>query len=355
LNTTVGAADEPRALAELASRWRAQGATALPGPVVDGLLAALHDAVHINHAGRDGYANTLRRTMPPGWPLAEQVAPALAALEQLSQEALTALLDAGELGSGRLQAVLSAFAAAREVLSARAPDDPHVTVEQALAARDRQLTIATHELRTPISSITLNLQLLERTARNKESLPSAAVLKLLEIPSRQLRRLAHMVDRLLDAAQVESGRLVLHREPVDLCELVHDVGRRMVELAKTHGCELGFEDCHSVHGEWDRLRLEQVFDNLLTNAIKYGGDRVRVTVQGGAQARVEVRDRGPGIPPEDRERIFEPYERLNSAAGEDGAGLGLYIVREIVRAHGGHIEVQGGPGAGTAFIVTLPI
>jgi signal transduction histidine kinase len=356
LDTTEGPVEEPRALQELAARWRHQAPAALPGGVVDGLLDALRNATHINGPGRDHYADTLRRKLPPGWPLAEQVGPALVALDGLLLETLTTLLHTGELGIGRVQAVHSAFAVAREVLGARAPDDPHVTVERALAARDRQLSIATHELRTPISSIQLNLQLLERTARAKETLPSATVLKLLDIPTRQVRRLAHMVDRLLDAAQVESDRLVLYRERVDLCALVHEVGRRLDEMARAANCRLVLDDCESVEGDWDRLRLEQVVGNLLTNAIKYGGGQVRVATSGsGGQARLQVIDQGVGIAPADRERIFEPYERLGTAAGEDGAGLGLYIVREIVRAHGGQVGVDGAPGAGTTFTVTLPI
>jgi signal transduction histidine kinase len=356
LDTTEGPVEEPRALEELGARWRQQAPAALPGGVVDGLLAALHDAAHINQPGRDSYADTLRRRLPPGWPLPEQVVPALAALDDLLLDTLTTLLRTGELGIGRLQAVHSAFAVAREVLGARPPDDPQVTVEQAIAARDRQLSIATHELRTPISSIQLNLQLLERTARAKGTLPGETVLKLLDVPTRQVRRLAHMVDRLLDAAQVESDRLVLHRERVDLCALVHEVGRRLEEMARAANCRLVLDDCESVEGDWDRLRLEQVASNLLTNAIKYGGGVVRVTTSGSdGQARLEVRDQGVGIAPADRERIFEPYERLGTAAGEDGAGLGLYIVREIVRAHGGQVAVDGSPGAGTTFTVTLPI
>lgn len=355
LNTTEGQVEEPRALEEIARRWRNQAPAALPAGVVDGLIEALGEAAHIDAAGRNGYADTLRRKLPAGWPLAEQVAPALSALDDLQFDSLSAFLREGELTVGRLHAVHCAFVVAREVLGARSPGDRYITIEQALAARDRQLSIATHELRTPISSIQLNLQLLERTARIKGTMAADAVLRLLEVPMRQLRRLAHMVDRLLDAAQVESDRLVLHRERVDLYALVHDVGRRLAEVARAADCRMVLEDCESVEGHWDRLRLEQVVSNLLTNAIKYGGGVVEVSTRGGTQAHLYVRDRGAGIAPQDRQRIFEPYERLGSAASEDGAGLGLYIVREIVHAHGGEISVDDAPGSGTTFSVTLPI
>lgn len=228
-------------------------------------------------------------------------------------------------------------------------------LQQALEARDRQLSIATHELRTPLSSVLLNLQLLERTARTRGALDHATVQRLLAVPLRQISRMTRMVDLLLDAARVESARLVLDRQPVDLCELVHDVAGRLAEMARQAGCRIELHDCRPVPGRWDRLRLEQVVHNLVTNAIKYGGGFVEILTHADREACIEVRDRGLGIGVEDRERIFQPYERLDSAAQEDGAGLGLYIVREIVQAHGGRIAVAGTRGQGSVFTVHLPL
>ncbi|MGE4241231.1 sensor histidine kinase [Ramlibacter sp.] len=229
-------------------------------------------------------------------------------------------------------------------------------LQRAIAARDRQLQIATHELRTPISTILLNLQMLEHACRDKDSIDSAVVTRLLEVPKRQLTRLVHMVDLLLDSAQVESDRLVLHRETLDLCALVHDVAARHSEMARGRGCVLDVRSCEPLFGEWDRLRMEQVVSNLVTNAIKYGGPRADLYAERTEEgARIVVEDTGRGIAPEDRARIFEPYERLVTASSGDGAGLGLYIVREIVRAHGGRIEVTGAPSGGARFTVLLPI
>ena len=232
---------------------------------------------------------------------------------------------------------------------------PTQTLEQALQARDRQLSIATHELRTPISSILLNLQVLERTAANRGPLDATTIQALLQIPLRQLRRLMHMVDLLLDTAQVESTRLALDLEAVDLQDVVHDVTLRLSELARASGCVIDAEPGRPVPGRWDRLRLEQVLHNLLTNAIKYGGGRVQVRAWLDGDAHVLVRDHGAGIAPEDTGLVFEPFKRLPTAAGEDGAGLGLYIVREIVHAHGGSIEVQSPSGGGASFHVRLPV
>jgi signal transduction histidine kinase len=320
-----------QALVAVFARWSDEDEPALPVRSLDRLHAALEQQLP-----DDG-------SFPP---------PAPNPLEQLERDCLSALLAADALDARTLAAVHGVFAAARST-----PDGALASpsLQHAWAARDRQLSIATHELRTPISSILLNLQLLERTARQKGSLDTESVVRLLAVPSRQLRRLTRMVDLLLDSAQVENERLVLDPQPLDLCELVHDAAGRLAERFRETGCALSLDACQPVQGRWDRLRLEQVVTNLLTNALKYGGGRVEVRTHAGNAAVLAVHDNGPGIPPEDRERIFRPFERLRSAAGEDGAGLGLYIVREIVRAHGGRVEVTGEPGEGTTFTVVLPI
>jgi signal transduction histidine kinase len=112
-----------------------------------------------------------------------------------------------------------------------------------------------------------------------------------------------------------------------------------------------------VAGEWDRHRLEQVFINLLTNALKYGeGKPVEVRLSAkGDKAVLEVEDHGVGIAPEDQRRIFDRFERLEATRHVSGLGLGLYIVREIVRAHGGDITVRSAVGEGSTFVVTLPL
>lgn len=343
------------AAAAMAPRWREHGPPDLPASFIEWILARLHELPDTYAVSMDG-ADGLRLAMPTGWPLREQVPAALASIDALALECLTDLLDKGWLDARLLAGVLAVFARARAAVALPDSAKDTLTLEAALAARDRQLSVATHELRTPLASIRLNLELLQRLAETKQTLESQSVAKLLEIPTRQVRRLSHMVDRLLDAAQVESERLVLHREQVDLCALAHDAADRLAELARAAGCTVHLHDCHPVVGTWDRMRLEQVLNNLLTNAIKYGGGHVEIaTASIGDHARMAVSDHGPGIAAQDRERIFEPYERLRSAAREDGAGLGLYIVREIVLAHGGQVTVDERPGGGSVFTVTLPL
>jgi signal transduction histidine kinase len=339
----------PRAasLAAVAAGWDASDP--LPAAVVHGVLD------HVQRRLDAGGATPVDGAdWPAGWPTQAHALPAMAALARLESEIVAELLARGALDAETLQAVHVECAAARERVLANAGHGPQ-TVQQALEARDRQLSIATHELRTPISSILLNLQMLERVSRERGTLDAASVGKLLEVPSRQLRRLARMVGLLLDAAQVEAERLVLNPEPLDLCELVQDAAARLQELAHARGCRLTLEACQPLPGLWDRLRMEQVITNLLTNAIKYGGGRVEVRTERGAHAVISVRDHGLGIPPEDQARIFKPFERLASSGKEDGAGLGLYIVNEIVRAHGGRIELQSAVGQGSTFTVLLPI
>lgn len=330
-------------LDEVAARWTGEVSEGTPPTLAPWLLHKLHARLERGTSGGDGVAQALpAHDSPP-----EQVVPAL---DRMEFETLAVLLEAGRLDRSALAAVQSVFAEARAELAGRQVQ----ALERALVARDRQLSVATHELRTPISSILLNLQMLERAAKTRGALESEAVGRFLAVPLRQLRRLIHMVDLLLDTAQVETDRLVLDPQPMDLCELLHEAAGRLAELARTSGCELDLQGCESVHGHWDRVRLEQVVNNLLTNGIKYGGGRVEVATRATPQPTIVVRDHGRGIAPEDRERIFEPFERLQSAGAEDGAGLGLYIVREIVRAHGGRIEVTSGQETGTTFTVVLP-
>lgn len=308
----------------------------LPDAARHGLLAA----IRLRLTGLDGHT---------GEEAAAAASVPAPQLEQAELACLAQLLQQELLDADTLAAVHGTFADARAALPA------HPGLQAALAARDRQLSVATHELRTPISTILLNLQMLERHAALKGSLDAATVQRMLGVPARQLRRLTRMVDLLLDTAQVENERLVLQPQEVDLCELVHDAATRLDPLAREAGARISLGECVSVVGRWDRLRLEQVVTNLLTNAIKYGGGQVEVRTSGGAEALLVVRDNGMGIAAEDQKRIFEPFERLLSASGEEGAGLGLYIVREIVRAHGGRIEVESAPGQGATFTVVLPL
>jgi PAS domain S-box-containing protein len=226
----------------------------------------------------------------------------------------------------------------------------------AVASRDEFLSVASHELRTPVTSLQLAVQSVLAIG---DEAPAAFLRQALETAERQTRRLSRLVDSLLDVSRVEAGRLTLQREPTDLVAIAHEAARALADDARRAGCGFTVQASPAaLHGNWDRARLEQVATNLLSNAIKYGAGKpigVRITVAG-ERARLEVCDHGIGVDVAERARIFERFERAVSARHYGGFGLGLYIVRRIVEAHGGTVGVHDGDdGAGARFIVELPL
>jgi PAS domain S-box-containing protein len=226
----------------------------------------------------------------------------------------------------------------------------------AVATRDEFLSVASHELRTPVTSLQLAVQSLLAVGLDA---PPGFLQKSLESVERQMRRLARLVDALFDVSRVQAGRLELQRESVDLGALARDVVRGLGADAARAGCSVAVEtEAQPLMGTWDRARLEQVVTNLLANALKYGAGRpVTVAVQRhGEEARLSVSDHGIGVPPSERQRIFERFGRAVSARHYGGLGLGLYIVRRIVEAHGGTVGVEdGADGNGARFTVRLPL
>jgi len=230
--------------------------------------------------------------------------------------------------------------------------------QEAIRVRDEFLSIASHELNTPLTPLQLHLQRLQRTVSGGalvEAPSNEQVVRLVEQAQRQTRRLARLVRELLDISRIRLGRLELHPEPMDLGEVVRDVVERFAdEQALPHAMpSLRVEG--SAQGLWDRIRLEQVVANLLANALRYGqGKPVDLTVRAhDGEAFLQVKDRGVGIAPEARRRIFERFERASSR-NFGGLGLGLYIVRQIVEAHGGTITLESELGMGSTFTVKLP-
>jgi signal transduction histidine kinase len=232
-------------------------------------------------------------------------------------------------------------------------------LERAIQSRDEFLSVASHELNTPLTSLKLQVQSLARTLTRGEGveLPREKMATIAERTDQQLRRLSRLVSDLLDVSRVHANKLTLNLERVELRELVADVAERLSEEYARAGVRLDLAPCPRVVGVWDRSRVEQVVLNLLSNALKYGAGRpvrVEVTVDGEV-ARLAVKDQGLGLREEDRARIFERFERAISANEASGLGLGLYISREIVHAHGGGITVESELGAGSTFTVTLPL
>ncbi|HYX89976.1 MAG TPA: MHYT domain-containing protein [Myxococcaceae bacterium] len=230
--------------------------------------------------------------------------------------------------------------------------------QEAIRVRDEFLTIASHELNTPLTPLLLHLQTLKSTAAaSPEGLvPAELVVPKVELAERQQKRLARLVSELLDISRIRVGRLQLHREEFDLAASAREVlARHHPEIERT-GSQVSLSAPRPVIGSWDRFRIEQVIGNLLTNAARYGeGEPIDVEVyRDDRTARIAVRDRGIGISPDQQARIFERFERAASL-NFGGLGLGLYIVRQIVEAHGGNIRVKSSLGRGSTFIVELPL
>ncbi|BDG10539.1 sensor histidine kinase [Anaeromyxobacter paludicola] len=229
-------------------------------------------------------------------------------------------------------------------------------LEGAVKARDEFLSIASHELRTPLTSLELQLALLQRRALASEPGDERARSGL-ESALRQVRRLERLVGELLDVSRIQAGKLQLARERVDLGEVARAVAARFAAELERSGIALDVVVEPGVVGEWDGERLDRVVSNLLANAIKYapgGAATLRVDRLPDGRGRLQLQDDGPGIPPEVQERIFERFERADGRRGIAGLGLGLYIVRQIVEAHGGSVAVRSAPGQGATFVVELP-
>ena len=222
-------------------------------------------------------------------------------------------------------------------------------------ARDEFISIAAHELRTPLTPLKLQLDTLRRSVEIA-GIRDARVMRHLERSAAQVQRLVQLVERLLDVSRVATGRLGLLMEELDLSRLASEVTDRFREEAEAAGCQLEAHILGPVRGLWDQLRIEQVLSSLLSNAIKYGaGHPIDVNVEGhGELARLSVSDQGIGLAREDVGRIFNRFERAVSPRSYGGMGLGLYVAKQIVEAHGGNIIVRSQPGKGSTFTVVLP-
>jgi signal transduction histidine kinase len=235
----------------------------------------------------------------------------------------------------------------------------YAEAQAAIRQREEFLSIASHELKTPLTGLQLQVQMLARLADQGTlpTLPTARVISMLRRAEGQTKRLGKLINSLLDLSRLQAGRLELELADVDLAAVTTGVVELFQPELAAAGCRLVLHAATPVIGHWDRDRVDQVISNLLANAIKYGRGRpieVRVD-QEGATATLVVRDEGIGIAPEHQGRIFERFERAVGPQQYSGFGLGLYIARQIVEELGGSITVSSRPGAGATFQVALPV
>ncbi len=230
--------------------------------------------------------------------------------------------------------------------------------QNAIIARDDFLSIASHELRTPCTSLRLGIEVLLRHIRNEtiSKISPAFLERLLITSDRQSRHLLNLIDRLLDVSRLETGHLELDFDNVDLVAVTKDAAAELREEAERAGSVLSVHADGAICGSWDRTRIGQVISNLLGNAVKYGAGKpidVRIWSEN-AHAYFSVEDKGIGIPRDRQSRVFGRFERAVSNSHYGGLGLGLYICQQIVEAHGGTIALESTAGIGSTFTVTLP-
>ncbi len=332
---------------------------AAPQRVGEGITArvlASGETLRVPHVTREFVHERMK---PEYWPYLEGVTSMLIAPLMQRHHVfghITLMRDAGGVPySEEDEALLEDLAhrAAQAIENARLYGE----AQAAVAARDEFLSIASHELRTPLTALKLALENMRRVATPEalQRLAPAYVHRVLGTAERQGQRLEKLVSALLDVSRIHMGRLELDPEDLDLGAVVAEAVAQLEDEAAQSGSSIQVRG-EPVRGEWDRLRIGQIVTNLLSNAVKYGAGKP-VEVAYGAQdgrAWLTVRDQGIGIDPADQRQIFERFERAVSSRNYGGLGLGLYIVKRIVEAHGGTIRVESAPGEGAAFFVDLP-
>lgn len=230
--------------------------------------------------------------------------------------------------------------------------------EEAIGARDLFLSVASHELRTPITALQGYADLLQRYAE-REGISQPQLQRGLRAISDQAGRLNRLIESLMDLSRIQSGHLSMERLPLDLTALVRRVAEAHEAMLEHHTLELNAPE-EAVIVEADELRLEQVLQNLLGNAIKYSPDGGRIQInlcRRDERVCLEVSDEGVGIPRDALPHLFDPFYRAGTSDTRriGGLGLGLAVVKEIVTRHEGTIEVLSTEGEGSTFTICLPI
>ncbi len=244
----------------------------------------------------------------------------------------------------RLRVALAAERAARQ------------EAEVAVRQRDEFLSIAAHELKTPLTSLSGQAQLALRRLRRSSEIDHDRMMRTMEVIAGQSNRLTMLLNQLLDVSRLEAGKLSIDRMSTDLSALVTSVVSSIQPSTDAHTISV---TAPATLEAWiDPLRIEQVVTNILDNAIKYspaGGD-ILVTLSESEDGSIElsIRDHGIGISPEKQAQIFERFYQANVADHTSGLGLGLFITRQIVELHSGQVTAEHPADGGSRFVVRLP-
>lgn len=231
-------------------------------------------------------------------------------------------------------------------------------MEESLLYRDEFLSIASHELKTPLTSLKLQSQLFKRAVLkgDPEAYSRERIDRLVAEADRQVDRLVRLVNDMLDISRLRTGGITINTELVSLHEMVRECIEKHFKKYHMHSSNC-LTCCDEVVLHCDRQRMEQVISILIDNAYRYGrGEPFEVELKKcEGKVRIAVSDKGIGIAPEDSETIFDRFKRAVPAREISGLGLGLYISRKIVEAHQGRIWVESELNKGSTFIVELPV
>lgn len=232
-------------------------------------------------------------------------------------------------------------------------------LEAAVRMRDDFMSVVSHELKTPLNTLILEVQLrkLQLGRNNLAAFSEDRLRQMVDKDERQIQSLIRLIDDMLDVSRIRTGKLSIRPSRADLGKLAASVVENFAPQMEASGCTLLFQRPEPIIGVWDEFRIEQVLANLLTNAMRYGaGKPVQVSVSATTEgACIEVRDQGIGISQKSLERIFCQFERAEGSESSAGLGLGLFIAEQIVKAHNGRIQVVSEEGKGALFRVLLPL
>jgi signal transduction histidine kinase len=232
-------------------------------------------------------------------------------------------------------------------------------LRRALSMRDEFMSMVSHEMRTPLNTLYLETQLrkIQLERGNMAAFGAEQLQRMVARDDRQIQSIIRLIDDMLDVSRIRSGRLSIRPGKVELSGLLRRLVSDLTPQAGIAGSSINLLAHDQVIGWWDEFRIEQVVVNLLTNALRYGGQKpVDVTLIVEAETvRVDVRDYGDGIAPEQQQKIFDPYERGVNNGVPAGLGLGLYISRQLAEVHQGSLTVASEPGQGSVFSLVLPL
>ena len=232
--------------------------------------------------------------------------------------------------------------------------EENAKLKAAVQATDDFLAVAGHELRSPLAALLVQLEAAQRTVGR---VPDAKALERIDGALSAGRELDQLITNLLDVSRITEGGLHLEPEPLDLSRVVEQTVGRLAEVSSPSKSPIVLTCEEHVNGHWDRLRIGQIVNNLVGNAVKYGqGKPVEVDLRArDGMAIVRVVDHGIGMTPEHLKKLFQKFERGLRTRGFHGFGLGLWITKRIVEASGGDIHVESAPDLGTTFTVRLPM